>query len=210
MEATDVEPLNPLQIFLLVLVNYGLASPYDLLSKAGLGPGLTSPALKRLKEAELLASTSGPRNRLRYALTEKGENLLRESVRPGDTSYWAVGPADIYESLPRGVTLAWLFFGVKEAHRGTVRAAEQLLIMAGRRQREAEELHSSLLRLKPEILNGASAAANGMLVSTAYQWIKAESDATLFRLEAEAIERLLQVLAELPPVPLFGERDGVL
>ncbi len=210
MEAIHDEPLNPLQIFLLVLVGYGLASPYDLLSKAGLGPGLTSPALKRLKEGGLLTSTSGPRNRLRYALTEKGVKMLRESIRPGDASYWAAGPADIYESLPRGVTLAWLFFGVKEAHRGFVRAAEQLLILAGRRQREAEELHSSLLRLKSEIGNGASAAANGMLVSTAYQWIRAESDTTLFRLEAAAVERLGQVLAELPPVLPFGERDGVL
>jgi DNA-binding MarR family transcriptional regulator len=210
MEATEFEPLNPLQIFLLILVNYGLASPYDLLSKAGLGPGLTSPALKRLKEAELLTSTSGPRNRLRYALTEKGANLLRESVRPDDASYWAVGQTDIFESLPRGIILAWLFFGVDEAHRGAVRAAEQLLIMAGRRQREAEELHASLLRLQPEILKDGPTPAKGVMIATAYQWIKAEYDATLFRLEGEAIERLHQLLAELPPVPLFGERDGVL
>ncbi len=168
------------------------------------------PHIKFAQQEQPAPALSIPAGMSRYALTEKGANLLRESVRPDDASYWAVGQTDIFESLPRGIILAWLFFGVDEAHRGAVRAAEQLLIMAGRRQREAEELHASLLRLQPEILKDGPTPAKGVMIATAYQWIKDEYDATLFRLEGEAIERLHQLLAELPPVPLFGERDGVL
>jgi hypothetical protein len=43
-----------------------------------------------------------------------------------------------------------------------------------------------------------------ILIATPYQWIKAESDAALFRLQAEAIERITSLLAELPPAPPVG------
>ena len=108
MKNTEYEGLNPLQVFLLVLVEFGLTTPYDLLSKVGLASGLTSPALKRMNEAGLLTSTPGPRNRLRYALTEYGTAILRNSLHPNAADYWQFVTADIYESLPRGIILAWL------------------------------------------------------------------------------------------------------
>src|ERR1035437_7860359 len=103
MEQFQFGELNPLQIFLLVLVEFGLATPYDLLSKAGLGVGLTSPALKRLKEAGLLTSTPGPRNRVRYAITKEGRATLRENLEVGPPPFWQQGQTDVFESLPRGV-----------------------------------------------------------------------------------------------------------
>lgn len=133
MERHESEELSALQIFLLVFVEFGLATPYDLLSKAGLGPGLTSPVLKRLREAGLLTSTPGPRNRLRYALTEKGTDLLRESLKPGESNYWQLGQMDVFESLPRGIILAWLHSGADQAHQGAARAAEIVSILAQRR-----------------------------------------------------------------------------
>jgi DNA-binding PadR family transcriptional regulator len=207
MEAAESEELNPLQIFLLVLVDFGLATPYDLLSKAGLGPGLTSPALKRLKEAGLLTGTPGPRNRLRYAITEKGVDRLQESLRAGQSSYWQLGQTDVFESLPRGIILAWLHSGSNEAHRGALRAAENLSVLARRKQREAEDLRDSMLRLRADTVNHDSAAANGILVGTAYQWIKAECDAALFRLQADVTTKIIELLAELP-IPPRG-RHGI-
>ncbi len=114
MEHDEIEELNPLQTFLMVLVEFGLATPYDLLSQVGLGPGLTSPSLKRLERAGLLVSTPGPRNRLRYGITAKGAYVLRESLGPDAANYWKAGQSDIFESLPRGVILAWLHAGVKK------------------------------------------------------------------------------------------------
>jgi DNA-binding PadR family transcriptional regulator len=201
VEHSEIEELNPLQTFLLVLVEFGLTTPYDLLSKAGLGPGLTSPSLKRLERAGLLASTPGPRNRLRYAITAKGAYVLRQSLKPDVANYWQAGQADIFESLPRGIILAWLHAGVDEARRGTTRAADNLLLAAQRRRREAEELHGFMLRLRADLLKDASAVDRGFLIATAYRWIKAECDAALFQQEAEAIEHINQLLADLPPAP---------
>lgn len=201
MEHNEIEQLNPLQTFLLVLVEFGLTTPYDLLSKAGLGPGLTSPSLKRLEKAGLLVSTPGPRNRLRYAVTEMGAYLLRESLRPEEPTYWKAGKADIFESLPRGIILAWLHSGVDEARLGVARAAENLMAMTQRKRREAEELRGYMLHLQAGILKADPSADRGELVATAYQWIKAESDATLFRLQAESLEHINQLLADFPPAP---------
>src|ERR1039458_10866044 len=52
----DSEKLNPLQILLMVFVKFGLATPYDLMSLAGMSVGLTSPTLKRLEESGALRS----------------------------------------------------------------------------------------------------------------------------------------------------------
>lgn len=201
MEHNEIEELNPLQTFLMVLVEFGLTTPYDLLSQAGLGPGLTSPSLKRLERAGLLVSTPGPRNRLRYTITAKGTYVLRESLRPDAANYWKAGQSDIFESLPRGIILAWLHAGVEEARRGTARASDNLLRAAQKRRREADELRDFMLRLRADILKDASTVDSGFLIATAYRWIKAECDAALFQQEAEVIEHIDQLLADLPPAP---------
>jgi hypothetical protein len=149
----------------------------------------------------LVISTPGPRNRLRYAVTDLGAHLLRESLRPDEPNCWKAGKADIFESLPRGIILAWLHSGVDEARRGVARAAETLLVVTRRRQREAEELRGYMLHLQAGIAKADPSADQGELVATAYKWIKAESDATLFRLQAESLERINQLLADLPPAP---------
>jgi DNA-binding PadR family transcriptional regulator len=201
MENDEFEGLTPLGIFLLVLVEFGLSTSYDLLSKAGLGPGLTSPALKRMKEAGLLTSTPGPRNRVRYAITEKGANLRKDSFEPGAANYWQLGQTDIFESLPRGIILAWLHSGVDEAHKGVARAIGNAAVVAQRRLRDAEELRASLVRLQADILKDNSATAKSVLIATAYQWMKAECDAALFRMQVEATAQISKLLAHLPPAP---------
>src|ERR1017187_7657473 len=194
MERLDINGLNPLQVFLLVLVEFGLATPYDLLSKAGLGAGLTSPALKRLKDAGLLTGTPGPRNRMRYTITEEGKKTLRENLEVGPHPFWQQGQADVFESLPRGIILAWLHSGTDEARLGVSGAAYNLSVLTRKKQRDAEELRASMVRLQAEILPRSPTAAKGVLIATAYQWLKAECDAALFRLQDEATGGISKLL----------------
>jgi hypothetical protein len=58
-----------------------------------------------------------------------------------------------------------------------------------------------MLHLQAGIAKADPGADKGELVATAYQWIKAESDATLSRLQAESLEHINQLLADLPPAP---------
>jgi DNA-binding PadR family transcriptional regulator len=201
MEYNEIEGLNPLQTFLLVLVKFGLTTPYDLLSKAKLGAGLTSPVLKRLERAGLLSSTPGPRNRLRYVITGRGEEVLSRNLMLGQTHFWRHGKTDIFESLPRGIVLAWLHAGPEEALRGVERAASKLLLLSQSKEREAGELRGFMHSLQADISSNNPAADEGMLIATAYQWIKAESDAALFRLQAEAIRKISPLMADLPAAP---------
>jgi DNA-binding MarR family transcriptional regulator len=208
MDRLEIIELNPLQLFLLVLVEFGLATPYDLLSKAGLGAGLTSPALKRLKEARMLNSKPGPRNRVRYDITEKGRKTLRETLEVGPPPFWQQGQTDVFESLPRGVILAWLNSGTHEAKQGIAEAAYKLSVLERKRQREAEELRASMVHLQSEIVNQSPVAAKGVLIATAYQWIKAECDARLFRLKREAVSEIIKLLPDLPPAPQLPRDRG--
>jgi DNA-binding PadR family transcriptional regulator len=201
VETYEIEELNPLQTFLMVLVEFGLTTPYDLLTQAGLGAGLTSPALKRLEKARLLISTPGPRNRLRYAITEKGQEVLRRNLERGQNRYWRYGQADVYESLPRGVTLTWLDSGVEQASEGADRAADKLLALSHKKAREATELHGLMDSLQRDIESKHPSADPGVLVATVYRWIKAEADAALYRLQAKAIEEIRPLLKDLPAAP---------
>lgn len=201
MQVNDVEVLSPLQIFLLALVEHGLTTPYDLLSKAGLGVGLTSPALKRLEAAGLLTSTPGPRKRQRYAITEKGQIRLRESVTSNAPSYWQAGRVDSFESLPRGITLAWLYVGAAEAHQGIAKTSDDLAFLARARKAQADEIRAAIPRLQAEIVKQDSTAAKGRLVAATYQWLKTEADAALFRLQAQAIAGMHSLIENLPAAP---------
>jgi len=201
METIENEWYNPLETFLLVLVEFGLSTPYELLSKAGLGPGLTSPVLKRLKEAGLLTSKPGPRNRQRYAITKKGRKAIDRSLESGRVGFWRLGLLDLYGSLPRGIVLSWLLGGIDEARNGVIRAGEDLMVLAQKTRRDADELRTSMLRLQADIVKHEPGADEGMLVATTYQWIKAVCDAETFMGQSKAIGSILKALADFPPAP---------
>jgi DNA-binding PadR family transcriptional regulator len=210
MDDIEINGLSQLNVFLLALVEFGLTTPYDLLSKAGLGSGLTSPALKRLKEAGLLTSTHGPRNRQRYAITDKGKNALRLNLDTGSWRLWQQGQTDIFESLARGIILAWLHPGIDGIRCGISEAEHKLSVLNRKRQMDAEELRASMLRLKDGTLNQGQVEVHGLLIATAYSWLKAECDATLFRLQFEAtgeIKKLIEGLPSAPKVILTATRE---
>ena len=68
-----------LDLFVLALVDSGVSTPYELQQAAGLSPGATVPALRRVAERGLvLAGKAGPRGRMAYKLTAAGRQLLKE------------------------------------------------------------------------------------------------------------------------------------
>lgn len=199
--ATHSESLNPLQIVLLVFVKFGLTTPYDLLSKAGMGVGLTSPTLKRLEEAKLLTCTPGPRNRMRYALTEKGEDKLSASLEAGSTRFWRHGGTETFESLPRAIILTWVYSGVEAALHLVHRAEEELRFLGEKKQSEAADLRRSMFRLQDELSSNDPVVAKGILVATAYRWLEAESDVILLKMQAETVRTIAPLIEVLPPAP---------
>jgi DNA-binding PadR family transcriptional regulator len=200
----DSEKLNPLQVLLLVFVKFGLSTPYDLMSQAGMSVGLTSPALKRMEKEGLLTCASGPRNRMRYSMTEEGEEKLRASLESGQSRQWRLGRFDTFESAPRAIFLAWASSGVDDAHRCVSRAANELERQSHRKQREAEELHGAMLHLNADLFKGEPGFDKGILIATVYRWMKVASDAALLKLQAEAIGKMSPLLSDLPPAPQIG------
>jgi DNA-binding PadR family transcriptional regulator len=195
------ERLSPHQVLLLVFIKFGLTSPYDLMSQAGMSVGLTSPVLKRMKKDGLLSCTTGPRNRMRYSLTEKGEAELMASLQAGQTRHWRAGRSETFESAPRTVLLAWAYSGVDEALRCIGRTAKDLEHQAQKKEREADELRDSMLHLKADLIKGESGFDKAILAATTYRWMKVQSEATLLKSQAETISTMAPLLSDLPPAP---------
>ncbi len=115
MLVTEPKKPNPLQVLLLALIKYGHSTPYDLKSLAGMSVGLTLGPLKRLQEAGLLSCESGPRNKLQYTLTQRGDDELRAALETGKKQDWWLGKFGIFESVPRAILLAWLSSDLENA-----------------------------------------------------------------------------------------------
>ena len=195
------DDLNQLQVQLLVFVKFGLATPYDLMSQAGMSVGLTSPALKRLEEAGLLTCTLGARKSMRYAITEKGDELLGIALKSGRPTHWRLGRYESFESAPRAILLAWASFGMEEASRCVDQASEELRFQAQQKEGDAEQLRLAMHRLESTLFQENADANKGELMATAYRWMKAASDAALLRLQVEAMKAFGPLLQELPPTP---------
>ena len=74
----DKRRRTDLDLFILALIDGGVATPYDLQKSAGLSQGATIPALQRLLEARLVRQgKSGPRGRTDYKVTAAGKRLLK-------------------------------------------------------------------------------------------------------------------------------------
>jgi DNA-binding MarR family transcriptional regulator len=199
-----LQGLSPLQIQLLVFVKLGLATPYDLITQAGLSVGLTSPALKRLEEAGLLASTPGSRRSMRYALTEKGEKQLKGALETGGPLSWLIERSGTFDSVPRAAILAWATQGREEAARCLDRAREELKFQSQQKQSEADQLRSAVNRLKEmpvDMFEDDVDSRKGVLLATSYRWLKAQSDASLLKLQSESVASIAPSLQELPDFP---------
>jgi DNA-binding PadR family transcriptional regulator len=201
------EALNSLQVLLLVFVKFGLTTPYDLMSHAGMSVGLTSPALKRLEQAGLLTFTPGPRKRMRYAITEKGEDKLQVVLESGRKDNWGLGQFDVFESVPRAILLAWVYSGSEDARRCVDWAAAELKAQWQKKEGRADELHSSMVHLQGDLFNDAFVPDKDVLIATAYQWMKTASDAALLKMQAEVMVKMTSLLSELPPALKMAQDD---
>ena len=75
----DKRRRTDLDLFILALIDGGVATPYDLQKSAGLSQGATIPALQRLLEARLVRQGKhGPRGRTDYKVTLAGKTLLKD------------------------------------------------------------------------------------------------------------------------------------
>jgi len=205
----DSERLNPLQILLLVFVKFGLATPYDLMSLAGMSVGLTSPTLKRLEESGALTCTPGPRKSMRYAITEKGEEQLRRSLESSADFNSLFGEYEKFESAPRAILLAWLYAGFKDALQCVTWVTEKLRAESEKKEREAEGIRQSMIVLEADLFKDEPDFDKGVLIATAYRWMKVKSEAALLSLEVEAIGTTAQLLSQLPSELQIQRADEV-
>ena len=205
----DSERLNPLQILLLVFVKFGLATPYYLMSLAGMSVGLTSPTLKRLEESGALTCTPGPRKSMRYAITEKGEEQLRRSLESSADFNSLFGEYEKFESAPRAILLAWLYAGFKDALQCVTWVTEKLRAESEKKEREAEGIRQSMIVLEADLFKDEPDFDKGVLIATAYRWMKVKSEAVLLSLEVEAIGTIAQLLSQLPSELQIQRADEV-
>jgi DNA-binding PadR family transcriptional regulator len=75
----DKRRRTDLDLFILALIDGGVATPYELQKSAGLSQGATIPALQRLLDARFVRQgKSGPRGRIDYRVTVAGKRLLKD------------------------------------------------------------------------------------------------------------------------------------
>jgi DNA-binding PadR family transcriptional regulator len=75
---SDKRRRGDLDLFVLALIECGIATPYELKTAAGLSPGATIPALARLLEAGfVLQSKPGRRGRVDHKITVEGRRYLK-------------------------------------------------------------------------------------------------------------------------------------
>jgi len=125
-----------LELFILAMVQQGLATPYELKTKAGLSLGSTVPALTRLEHGGLLeASEEGARRSRKFSITAKGFKAL--------TQGWAEQVAGEHtdpDSILRVAYLAWQHGDTKACQEFLRRSADGLRGWAGSLRAEAERL----------------------------------------------------------------------
>src|ERR1700692_1771333 len=118
------------------MLRQGLATPYELKTKAGLSLGSTVPVLARLeKDALVKASDEGARRSRKFSITAKGSKALTQ----GWTEQLATEHTDL-DSILRVASLAWLNGDTKACQEFMQRSATGLRGWAGSLRAEAERI----------------------------------------------------------------------
>jgi DNA-binding PadR family transcriptional regulator len=197
----NFDSLSQLEVLLLVLVKAEFATPYDLLTRLGIGVGTSSPALKRLAKAGLLTITSGPRNRMRFAITEEGEKRLKNALNQGPPRYWKHGDRDTFDSLRRLILLAWIDHSLPGAVYCVNQAKIELEELFDRRIRRAVHLRGKVLQSREIPIKGEQVLDDARLIAYVSGWIEATFDALQFESQINALTRVLGLIGELPTPP---------
>lgn len=129
-----------LELFVLAMVRQGLATPYDLKTKAGLSLGSTVPALARLeKDALIKASEEGVRRSRKFSITAKGSKKLAQEW----VGHLTTDQVDL-DSILRVGFLAWQFGDAKTCQDFLKRSADGLRGWAVSLHAESERLAGRL------------------------------------------------------------------
>lgn len=164
-----------LDLFLLALVRSGLATPYDLMTKAGLSVGSTAPVLRRLEDDGLLkAAKTGSRNSRRFSITTAGEEALDSQW----DSLLAKQPTD-FDAITRTLFIAWSLGRRDTVAKFIEKSITTLTGMAATRTAEANQLQAAL---GPE--------PTGETV----RWLRTMSSAGRLRAEARVLQDALERL----------------
>jgi DNA-binding PadR family transcriptional regulator len=122
------------------MVRQGLATPYELKTKAGLSLGSTVPVLARLKtDALVKASKEGARRSRKFSITAKGTKALTQ----GWAEQLATEHTDL-DSILRVACLAWLNGDTKACQEFMKRSAGGLRGWAGSLRAEADRLAAKI------------------------------------------------------------------
>jgi DNA-binding PadR family transcriptional regulator len=129
-----------LELFILAMVQQGLATPYELKTKAGLSLGSTVPALSRLEKSGLVkASEEGARRSRKFTITAKGAKTLAQCWE----GQLAEDHTDL-DSILRVAFLAWHHGDAKTCQEFLKRSADGLRGWAGSLHAESERLASKI------------------------------------------------------------------
>src|SRR6478609_3420031 len=96
--------LSNLEYFILTLLQTGISTPYDLMSKAGISLGSSIPVLRRLLKRKLvIRSEHGTRGARRFIVLHSGRTILKEEL----AAQLKAHPTDL-ESMLRLACVAWM------------------------------------------------------------------------------------------------------
>jgi DNA-binding PadR family transcriptional regulator len=175
---------SSLELLILALAETaGLNTPYALQRHAGLSPGSTAPALRRLKKDGLLAAAPRAGRRKReYTLTKKGKEVLIAGWEQclAEERNGIMGIPTDFDSILR---IAWLAVSLgkrKGEGEGFLKgAAQQWAGMAQEAKHEAAKLKDK--RSDPV---------------GRYAWMRAHSEAHRLETEAAALNELSMLVTE--------------
>jgi DNA-binding PadR family transcriptional regulator len=171
--ADDKRTRTDLDLFILALVNEGVATAYEMKVEAGLSPGATLPAITRLHNLGYIsAGEVGARNRTQLTLSRSGRTFLKTSWK---TLLNGPVPSDL-DSIVRIVVLSHMQGANRDAIRSFLkRASQDRNSNSGDRHKEAAEATAS---------TGAGR----------YRRIRALLDSQRLALEAKVLSRLIKEL----------------
>ena len=166
-----------LELFVLAMVQQGLATPYELKTKAGLSLGSTIPVLARLEKEDLVeASEKGPRRSRKFTITREGKTALAR----GWEEQLTAEHSDL-DAILRVAFLAWVRGDVKACQEFMQRSADGLRGWAGSLRAEADRLAAKL---------GESPDGD------TFVWLRTHCEAARTKTDAAALDALSGQIAE--------------
>jgi hypothetical protein len=107
----------------------------------------------------------------------------------------------MFDSLRRAIFLSWFDSRPEDAKSCVYQACNGLEYLAETKEREVTEFRKATSRLLDEMHKNKESGDNGLLFATVYRWIGAKVDIAQFKLQAETLQYLYELIDNLPPAP---------